>query len=145
MYHITFQLEDNMKRNTLSMLIVGIVLVLATLACNFSASTANIKEVVMAKDEAGTQVTTEFSPTDTFYCLVTLANAPSDTKIKAAWTAVKVEGAAENTALDQSELTMGDGTATFNMKNNGPWPVGSYKVDLYLNDKLTKTVEFSVK
>ncbi len=134
-----------MKRSTLSMIVVIAVLVLATLACSFSASTANIKNITLAKDEAGTQATTEFSPTDTFYCLVTLANAPSDTKIKAAWTAVKVEGEAENTAIDQSELTMGDGTATFNLKNNGAWPVGSYKVDLYLNDKLTKTVEFSVK
>ncbi len=125
--------------------LVPIVLMLAVMACNFSASTANIKDATMAKDEAGTQPTTTFSPTDTFYCNVTLANAPSDTKVKASWTAVKAEGAQDNIPLDSSELTSGDGTLHFKLTNHGPWPAGQYKVDLYLNDKLDKTVTFQVQ
>ena len=65
--------------------------------------------------------------------------------MKADWTAVSVEGAAPNTKIDAAEKTLGDATITFDLTNNKPWPKGSYKVDLYLNDKLDRTLEFQVK
>lgn len=114
-------------------------------ACSFSASTANFKEAKLAKDKEGKEVTTVFAPSDTFYCLVDLANAPDDTKVKADWTAIQAEGAEPNTAIDQKEVTTGDNVIQFDLTNNGPWPVGKYKVDLYLNDKLDRTLEFSVQ
>jgi hypothetical protein len=74
-----------------------------------------------------------------------LPNAPDDTKVKAVWTAVSVEGADPNTLIDQTELTSGGGALTFNLSNAGPWPTGQYKVELYLNDKLDRTLEFQVQ
>lgn len=121
------------------------VLILAGLACSFSASTANISEATLARDEEGQQPTTVFSPEDTFYLIVDLANAPDDTKVRAAWTAVEVEGTDPNLFLDESELTSESGTLTFNLSNNNLWPNGTYKVDLYLNDELDQTLEFSVE
>ncbi len=125
-------------------LVLGAVL-LASLACNFSASTANIKTAKMARDKEGTKLTTTFSPKDVFYCNVELANAPDDTKVKAVWTAVEVEGSSPNTPIDQAELTSGSGTLHFDLTNNNDWPAGKYKVELYLNDKLNQTLEFSVQ
>jgi hypothetical protein len=125
--------------------VVLAVLVLASLACNFNASTANIKDVKLAKDTDGAQPTTVFGVEDTFYCLATLANAPDDTVVKAVWTAVEVADNDPNLKLDEASLTHGDGVLTFNLTNSGPWPTGKYKVDLYLNDKLEKTVEFMVE
>ncbi len=134
----------NSKKWTIFLILVFVLFV--NLACGFSASTANIKEVKMARDTDGAQPTTTFAPTDTtFYLNVNLANAPDDTKVKAVWTAVQVDGADQNTQIDQSELTSGSGTLNFKLTNKGSWPVGKYKVDLYLNDKLDRTIDFQVQ
>jgi hypothetical protein len=134
-----------MKNKKLSFLLVVSVLLLASLACNFSASTAKINDAKMYRDKEGTQATTTFAPQDTFYCIVQLANAPDDTKVKAVWTAVEVAGNDPNTQIDEAEMEYGSGSVTFNLTNNGDWPTGKYKVEIYLNDKLDRTLEFSVQ
>lgn len=134
-----------MLRKRLMFLLVLSTLVLSSLACEFSASTANISEAKMARDAEGTQPTTTFAPTDTFYCLVTLTNAPDDTSVRAVWTAVEVEGTDPNTVIDESTVESGSGTLEFNLTNSNPWPAGQYKVDLYMNDELKQTIEFSVQ
>jgi serine protease Do len=128
----------------------GLLLLLPLLwltACGdreLSFSTANIADARLTKDEAGTQATSTFNPDDTFYLIVDLANAPDSTTVKAEWTAVSVDGAAPNTVLDDVALTSGSGTLTFDLTNNTPWPAGDYKVDLYLNDELERTLTFRV-
>lgn len=122
-----------------------LLLVSAILACEASASTANIQEAKMSRDVEGTQLTTAFSPDDIFYCLVDLANAPDDTTIKAVWTAVQVEGAEQNTLIDETEITSGSGSIHFDLSNTNPWPMGTYKVELYLNGELVQTLEFQVQ
>jgi len=134
-----------MNNRKWSFFLVLSTFLLVTLACNFSASTAKIKEAKLARDKEGTQPTTTFAQDEIFYCNVELANAPDDTKVKAVWTAVQVEGNEPNTLIDQAELTSGDGTLHFNLTNNGKWPTGKYKVELYLNDKLDQTLEFTVE
>jgi hypothetical protein len=124
----------------------AIVLLLASiLACGFSASTANIGDAWMAHDYEGTQRTTTFGPDEVFYCIVDLKNAPDDTTVKASWTAVEVEGADPNTFIDETVLTTGSGSLHFQLSNNGLWPNGRYKVDLYLDDELDRTIEFDVR
>jgi len=121
------------------------LLLLAALACDFSVSTANISEATLARDADGNEPTTVFNQDDVFYLLVDLANAPDDTTVKAAWTAVDVEGEEPNLFIDETELTTGDGRLTFDLSNNSLWPVGTYKVELYLNDELERTLEFQVQ
>jgi hypothetical protein len=125
---------------------LAIALVMLTiLACGFNVSTANIKDANMARDYDGTQLTTVFAPDETFYCVVTLANAPDDTTVKAAWTAVEAEGVEPNFFIDEAELTSGSNTLHFKLSNDNLWPGGKYKVDLYLNGKLERTLEFEVQ
>jgi len=135
-----------MKR---SYLIIGLAvssLVFASLACSFAFSSAKVENVRLASDEAGSAPTTTFAQTDTFYLLGELNNAPDDTKLKTSWIAVEVEDTAADTLIDEAELTSGDGTFTFNLQNDqGLWPPGKYKVDLYLNDELEQTLEFQVE
>ena len=125
------------------LLLFVLVMSLFLTACEFSS--ANIKEVQLAKDSAGTQLTTTFEPNDTVYALVTLANAPDSTRLKAIWTAVDVgTAAAANTLIDEVNLEAGDGIHNFNLSPSSPFPAGDYKVDIYLNDELNKTLEFTV-
>ena len=134
-----------MKRNLLSILLTVGMLLVISLACSFSASTANIDGAWMARDEAGEQKTDIFAQDEIFYCKVDLANAPDETTVKAAWTAVNVEGEDPDLFLDETELTTGSNILTFELSNNSLWPIGSYKVDLYLNDELDQILEFEVK
>ena len=133
----------NIRRAILLLLVVPLLLLAA---CEFSASTANIGSAVLARDEAGTEPTTAFSPTDTFYLLVELANAPDDTTVRAVWYAVDVgDVAPANTLIDEATLTSGSGTLTFDLVSDTQWPPGTYRVELYLNDELSQTLEFSVE
>jgi hypothetical protein len=133
-----------MNKARVSIVAAFATLLIASLACNFSASTANISDAWLARDKDGTERTTVFEPQDIFYAIVKLSNAPNDTTVKATWTAVDVAGTDPNTYLDETELTQGDGTLNFNLSNDNLWPAGKYKVDLYLNDKLDRTLDFEV-
>lgn len=132
-----------------------LLLLLAGLsACSFSFSTANITDAVMSKDVTGDNFdpvdpTTTFAPDQpTLHLVATVANAPSDTKVQASWVAVDIGDVADpNTVIDSAEVTLNDQDKahfTLSTPSTGTWPVGKYKVDLYLDGKLTKTVEFSV-
>lgn len=134
-----------MKTRKLIALVV-IVMMLSALACSSSFSTASIESAVLSADEEGTLETTVFAPEDTFYCIVTLANAPDDTTLKAVWTAVDVEGEEPNTLIDETETTTdGNNIITFNLTLDSLWPSGTYKIDIYLNDTLDRTLEFEVQ
>ena len=135
-------------RTTLLFLpVCAALLVLVLSACSFSASSASIDSAEMARDQDGKQPTKTFSPDEPFYCIVELSNAPDDTSVRAVWTAVKAEGADADTKIDEAKTTSGSGQLQFNLSNDGSWPTGDYKVDLYLNDakEPTKTLTFKVQ
>ena len=134
-----------MMKKSFKTLIPFTLIVIMTLACGFSASTANIADAKTARDYDGNDPTTVFSQDETFYCTVDLANAPDDTTVKASWTAVEVQGEQPNTFIDEAELTTGSGLLHFELGNDGLWPVGKYKVDLFLNGELGRTLEFEVQ
>jgi hypothetical protein len=125
--------------------IAVLALFAAGLACSFSASTANISDAYLARDPDGTDPTTVFLPDEPFYLIVELANAPDDTVVKAVWVAVDADGVDFDTVIDEAELTTGSGQLTFDLTNDGLWPAGNYKVDIYLNDTVKETLEFSVE
>lgn len=129
----------------LKLIIAVFVLMLVTLACSFSVSTANISDAWMAFDSAGNQRTTVFGPQDIFYCIVQLENAPDDTTVKVVWIAAQVEGSEPGAQLFTSELTTGDNQLQFELNNDNLWPVGSYQAEIYLNDELDRTLEFAVQ
>lgn len=120
-----------------------VVLALSAMACEFSATTANIKDAYLVTDESSGTKTTTYTQDQPFVFVVELANAPDDTKVKAVWYTSDETGTA--TQFVEKEMVTGGSPITFSATNNGPWPVGSYKVELYLNDKLDRTVEFSVQ
>lgn len=143
----------SMHRGLLLILVLCVVPLLACGLVGIVGGTAAITNAVMAKDVKGDN----FDPvgiTDTFsfdqpkfHAVITLSNAPSNTMVKAVWTAVDVGTiAAPNTQIDQTEVNAaGSRNLDFSLTPNGPgWPSGSYKVDVYLNGKLDRTLTFTV-
>ena len=134
-----------MKQNKLRVLFAVLALVLATLACEFNASTANISDAYMARDDQGADRTTVFAQDNIFYCIIQLANAPDDTVLKVVWYAVNAQDTEPNLLIDQVETTGGDGVIPFNLSNNSLWPLGTYKAEIYLNGTLDRTLNFEVR
>lgn len=135
-----------MRSSTKALLILVLMLAVAGLACGFSVSTANISDAFMSLDDAGAQRTTTYAQTDTtFYAQVILENAPDDTVVKAVWTAVSAQDTDPNLLIDETSLTSGSAPLTFSLSNDGLWPIGGYKVDIYLNDELNRTLAFTVQ
>jgi len=124
-----------------------VVLIFTALACNFSASTANITNAHMATDESDATQTTVYSPsTPTFFCFYDLNNAPDDTVVKGVWTLVSAEGFEANSEIDSAEITGSDDSYFFSLdRAEEAWPVGQYKIELYINNNLVETVEFQVQ
>ncbi len=129
------------------------LLFIPLLACEFSVSTASITNAVMSRDVKGDNfepvgITDTYPPDQgKFHAVVSISSAPSDTKVKAVWTAVDVgAAAAPNTKIDETEVEA-EGTRNIDFSltpNAGRWPPGSYQVDIYLNDKLNRTLKFTV-
>ncbi len=111
-----------------------------------------IAKVTMAED-AGKELaepvnpTTVFKPTSIFHAITTLNNAPAKTKFKAVWYAVDVGNVVPpNTVIDQSDLeTEGSRNLDFFLKPETKWPVGTYRVEIFVNGVLDQVANFSVK
>lgn len=135
-----------MNKTRIQIFIVIAVLVLVSLACGGSISTAKISNAYLTANSDGSGETTVFSPTDTFHAIVELKNAPDDTTLKAIWIAVDVPDVDPDFVIEETSTTSdGNDVITFDLSNDATWPAGSYKVDIYLNDKLDRTLEFEVQ
>ena len=134
-----------MSARKVSIGIGAVAMVVAVLACSGSVSTANVAEAWMSEDEAGDVRTTSFTPDAVIYLQADLKNAPDDTVIKAVWTAVDVVDVDPGLVISETELTTGSGLVHFTLTNDGPWPAGAYKAEIYLNQELVQTLEFSVQ
>lgn len=131
---------------------LGLILTVA-LACNFSASTANISSLKIGKDEKVSTEAATFNPTDTVYIVAVISNTSDKQKVRCRLILDDVKGQAPGTVFPGSEKDVelpGSGTALFNYKSTtGGLPAGRYKVEVsMLNEsgeqKDQKTATFTV-
>jgi hypothetical protein len=138
--------------------VLFIVLVFGSLLAACSASTANITSADLgtgfdSSTNKVTGATTTFGKTEpALHCVVAVANAPDGTTVRVVWTAVAAVDASGNavkdTKVNETTTTLtSDGVvnASLNIPSTGAWPTGSYKADIYLNDKLDRTLTFTVQ
>ena len=128
------------------------LLIFAGLACNFSASTANLSGLKLGKDQGVSAETSSFAEGDTVYAIATVSNAPGAVKVKGRLVIDQVEGEKSGPipGLEKTLDLPGSGTATYTFSPPpAGWPKGKYKVEvLLLNEsgeqKDQKTADFSV-
>jgi hypothetical protein len=128
------------------------LLIFAGLACNFSASTANISGLKLGKDKDVTAETSSFAAGDTVYAVATVSNAPGAVKVKGRLAIDEVEGEQSGPipGLEKTLDLPGSGTATYTFSPPpSGWPKGKYKVEVLMLDekgeqKDQKTSNFSV-
>jgi hypothetical protein len=126
-----------MRTNRINLALSLGLLIVAGLACNYSASTANISDLKLGKDKEVTQAATTFAAGDTVYAEATISNAPSKVKVKGQLTVEDVEGQqAGPTGLEKTIDLDGSGTATFTFSPPpSGWPKGKYKVEVFMLDE----------
>jgi hypothetical protein len=126
---------------------------IAIMACNFGTGgtkDVSLENLRMAFDEDGNNPTTVFSPSDIFYIVADLNNAPAGTVVEAKWRAVQIEGYESDELI--YEQTINDftedsftGTIYFQLSNDDGWLVGDYKAEVYLDGNFVNSVPFSVQ
>ena len=108
-----------------------------------------VETIKMARDNNGKagEPTTTFAPDDhTVHATVTLNKAKSGTQLKFVWIAADVEGET-NKELKSLDYT----TKSFENIVNGhltwpqDWPKGSYRVEVYVNGVLDKTINYTIE
>jgi len=136
-------------KNRFAVLFAVLALVASSLACAALSTELGLSNLRMAFDQDGQNLTSTYSPSDVFYAVADLSNAPQGTAVQAKWIAVNAEGTEPNLEFQEQTLDMSEetfsGTIYFQLSNDEGWPPGQYKVDLYLNGALAQSAEFSVQ
>jgi hypothetical protein len=101
-------------------------------------------------DEKDGDVSDTFAPTTPkIYLHAGLVDMPAGTKLSSTWIAEDTHGAAPpNYKIDSVEFEVGSivNVATFSLsKPNAGWPVGTYRVDLFINGQASGTAHFKVE
>lgn len=141
-----------MRRMTLSLAVGLGAMLLSTVACQFSATTANISSLKLGKDKTVTPETTTFGTNDTIYAAAVISNAPGKLKVKAQLVVDDVEGQKPGPIPGLDTTLDLDGSATANFNFSPPsagWPKGKYKIEVVMlnedgQQKDQKTGSFTV-
>ena len=131
---------------------LAIVLLLSVVvACEYSSgnSSGAISEGHMAKDKNGEpgDSTNTFNPDDhTIHCLIKLKEGKEGTRVKFSWWIVDA-GDSKNEKLKEIDYTTESDNPNVhgNLNVQKDWPDGKYKVDIYINGNLDKTLTFNVQ
>ena len=101
----------------------------------------------MASDSQGKDKTTTFSPNDAFFIFLNVSGVKGGTVFESKWYALNASGQDPKTPFKTMDLTYESGGLTiyFHLTNNGAWPTGNYKVDVYMNDIQIVEQQFSVR
>lgn len=114
------------------------LLVAFALACNFSATTANISSLKLSKDKAAGTETNSFAANDTVYAVATISNVPDKVKVKGRLVVEEAEGEQSGPVpgLENTLDMGGSGTATFTFTPPADgWPKGRYKVEVLMTNE----------
>jgi hypothetical protein len=137
-----------MKLKNISVLLALIALGISTLACAAFNREPSLTNPRLSKDSDGANATTVYSSSDIFYAVADLSNVENGSVVDAKWYLVNAADY-DPGEIESSTLTIEDKTlynyVSFELTSTEGWPVGEYKVELYLNGTLAHTLNFSVQ
>lgn len=113
-------------------------------------ATGIIKDVHLARDDGkgghGEAADTFGADDKTIHCVTELTQPTPNTKIRYSWWVVEA-GETKNEKIEDIDYTTKpeDRVVHSHLTVPSDWPPGSYKVDIYVNGNLEKTVSFKVE
>ncbi len=120
------------------------ILVLISMACNFSFSTANLSELKFGKDKDANGATTSFKPEDEIFSVTAVNNASGKNKVRFRLLFDKVEGGQSGAVaykLDKEMTVEESRPIWFNFSVPGGFVAGSYKAECVLTDEDGKELD----
>jgi hypothetical protein len=132
-----------MRSKSIFILFTLLAVVFSLSAC---ASNPKVSNFHMAKDDQGVNTTTTFASTDVFYLFFDVRAISKGTPFEARWYVLNVTGKDPNTPFETMDQKY-DGSSTtlrFRLTNISNWPVGQYRVDVYMSGNKVGEVQFSV-
>lgn len=108
-----------------------------------------VDQLAMAKDDDDKpgETTTTFAPSDTkIHCVIDLNKAKAGTKVRTVWIAVDVPGSRNETikTLDYTTNSF-EKKITGYLTWKGDWPKGQYRLEVYINGSLDKTIDYTIE
>ena len=121
--------------------------VCAAPATGAKSQAVSIKTLVLARDYKGGKavgIAKTFKPANKkIHCVVGL-NRVATVTAKAAWYAVDAAGLRNFKIVEASLPRQLADQLHFNASLPRPWPVGKYRVDVYINGKLARSVPYTI-
>lgn len=137
---------NNMRR-TRWVWAVPVWLALAALACSVQVTTAHFENVRLYREpDRASTAARAFDGDETIYCLADLKQAEGVSAVRADWVFLpqQTPGAPQVVATQKQDAR--DGLVTFAAPPpSGGWPPGSYRVELYVDDYRTATLDFVIR
>ncbi len=105
-----------------------------------------MEAVYLALDDKGDQNTNVFKPSDTFYLVGELVNAPQGAQVESDWIAEDVNGYDPDEVISEPEVfQLNEGPFSIRLpKESGHWTPGKYRVETRLNGAPAETRYFMV-
>ncbi len=131
-----------MKTKNIFILFALLAILFSLAAC---APTQSV-QLLYATDEQGTNKTTTFAPTDAFNLFFDVSGISNGTAFETRWYVLNVASQNPNTPFKIMDQTYSPARTTllFHLTNTGNWPVGQYRVDVYMSGNKVGEVPFSV-
>lgn len=108
-----------------------------------------VNRIYMAQDNNGKpgNETSSFAGSDRkIHCVIELNKAKKGTQVRFIWKAVDVAGvpSGEIKTIDYTTNSF-ENKVHGNLSRQQDWPVGKYRVEVYVNDSLDKTIDFTIE
>lgn len=109
-----------------------------------------VEDVYLAKDDGTGQageIVTEFRTTDVPIFCVVLLDTTDKVTVKMNFVAVNVTGVKADTKVVSASFTTieGQNRVNFTGRPHDKWTPGKYRVDIFLDGKIARNVEFDIK
>jgi hypothetical protein len=127
-----------------------LVLLIAMIVCAEMARAGDVTVEAVTTASPGGEETTNFaSDAPELFAVFKTKGAQNGDKLRGVWIAEDVGSAAPaNSKIDEKTLTMDgdtdDGDLSLSKPTKG-WPVGKYRLEIYVNDKLVTTTRFTIE
>ncbi len=111
------------------------------------AGSPRYSDMVLSDVQDGAAKGTFAPQTAKIFLRTKLVDVPSGSRVKSDWIAEKTQVAPPNYKIDSVEMKVGPmgNSANFNFsKPTAGWPLGDYRIDLFIDDKPAGQVKFKV-
>jgi hypothetical protein len=141
---------------TLPALVMAVVVALAAAGCGRNAGSdspmgggttgVRVTDVTLGRTVGGDRTITDqadtFRPNDTIHASVATEGSAANATLRARWT---YEGGQVVNESTESIAPTGRAATAFHISKPDGWPAGKYTLQVYLNDQLAETKNFTVR